>query len=71
MELPLREIGRKTSEILLNNLENMNSEDAEVSSDNVLEPAKEKTSDKTELHENVEVIKVPCRMIVRDSIARL
>lgn len=71
MELPLREIGRKTSEILLNKLENMNSEDAEVSSDNVLEPAKEKTSDITELHENVEVIKVSCRMIVRDSIARL
>ncbi|SFC07548.1 LacI family DNA-binding transcriptional regulator [Butyrivibrio sp. YAB3001] len=50
MELPLRQIGKKSAELLLDRLENTDGDQCE--------------SDKPE------VIKMPCRMIIRESIAQ-
>ena len=56
-ELPLREIGEKSSELLLNMLEKIEAEDSQ-DNDN---------SDK----DKVEVIRIPCSLIVRDSVTKL
>ena len=58
-ELPLREIGEKSSELLLKKLESLNNE----SEDDTTEDDVKKDS--------VDVIKVPCKIIVRDSVATL
>ncbi|MBO4863201.1 MAG: LacI family DNA-binding transcriptional regulator [Eubacterium sp.] len=58
-ELPLREIGKRSAELLLNKLEKKNADGIEES------------SDESEDSNGIDVIKVPCRLVIRDSVTSL